>query len=281
MVLLRVTRGATAGAGLARDSRIRLVASAVVLIAAALFTRDPIPQDPAYHRFADRRSVAGIPNAADVLSNLAFVAVGLAGARFTWGAVRRGAPGFRRRAEAVPWLLLFAAGAATGAGSACYHWEPTDATLLWDRLPLSATCAALLGAAVSERVGLRQGLLALPALAAFGLGSVLAWHWAGDLRYYLALQVGAAVVAPLMVALLPAGWDADRGWYLAAGGYGLAKLAEWQDAALFGWGRLVSGHTCKHLLAAASLAALLWMVRVRRPRAEVCAPPAPGPVRTP
>src|SRR3990170_1230447 len=35
----------------------------------------PIPQDPAYHDFADRRPFLGIPNALNVLSNAPFVLV--------------------------------------------------------------------------------------------------------------------------------------------------------------------------------------------------------------
>src|SRR6266516_3730666 len=38
-----------------------------------------IPQDPGYHLFADQRQWLGIPHAADVLSNAAFVLVGLYG----------------------------------------------------------------------------------------------------------------------------------------------------------------------------------------------------------
>lgn len=169
------------------------------------------------------------------------------------------------RAEAAPWLVLFAAVAITGVGSACYHWEPTAASLLWDRLPLSVSCAALLGAAVSERVGLREGLLTLPALVGFGLFSVGYWYALDDLRYYLALQLAAVVLAPLMAALLPGRWDDDRGWYAAAGGYGLAKLAEAGDRSVFSWGHVVSGHTCKHLLAAGAIVALLRMLQTRRP----------------
>src|ERR1700686_61603 len=39
----------------------------------------PIPQDPRYDLFADTRSMLGIPNAGNVLSNLAFLLAGAAG----------------------------------------------------------------------------------------------------------------------------------------------------------------------------------------------------------
>ena len=43
----------------------------------------PIPQDQSYHQFADQRTLFGIPNVWNVVSNLPFIAVGAAGlARF-------------------------------------------------------------------------------------------------------------------------------------------------------------------------------------------------------
>ena len=47
-------------------------------LAAAFFVK-PLPQDPAYHHFADQRTLLGIPNFMDVASNLPFFGVGLAG----------------------------------------------------------------------------------------------------------------------------------------------------------------------------------------------------------
>src|SRR5437870_5136818 len=39
----------------------------------------PIPQDPAYHRFADARPFLGISNFGNVVSNIPFLIVGAAG----------------------------------------------------------------------------------------------------------------------------------------------------------------------------------------------------------
>jgi hypothetical protein len=41
----------------------------------------PIPQDQSYHQFADQRTIFGIPNFWNVVSNLPFLAVGAAGLR--------------------------------------------------------------------------------------------------------------------------------------------------------------------------------------------------------
>ncbi len=42
-----------------------------------LLALDPIPQDPNYHLFADTRSLFGIPNFFNVLSNIGFAVVGV------------------------------------------------------------------------------------------------------------------------------------------------------------------------------------------------------------
>ena len=43
------------------------------------FTISPVAQDPAYHRFADARALAGIDNFWNVFSNLPFALVGFFG----------------------------------------------------------------------------------------------------------------------------------------------------------------------------------------------------------
>ena len=48
---------------------------------AGLLLLPPIPQDQTYHQFADQRVVFGIPNFWNVISNLPFLAIGLAGLR--------------------------------------------------------------------------------------------------------------------------------------------------------------------------------------------------------
>jgi hypothetical protein len=52
---------------------------AVAVCAVAVYTRPPIPQAREYHQFADSRTLVGVPNAFDVLSNIPFAIVGIAG----------------------------------------------------------------------------------------------------------------------------------------------------------------------------------------------------------
>src|SRR5215471_21775390 len=112
----------------------------------------PIQQDQSYHQFADQRTVFGIPNFWNVISNLPFLAVGAAG-------LRR----FRHDAATV---IFFLGGFLTGIGSSYYHWDPHDGTLFWDRLPMTLSFAAILALVVAERVDARGGAILLwPTLA--------------------------------------------------------------------------------------------------------------------
>jgi len=61
-----------------RRAEIVLFFAFIALLASALLL-PAIHQDPSYHRFADQRTWLGVPHAANVLSNLAFIAVGLFG----------------------------------------------------------------------------------------------------------------------------------------------------------------------------------------------------------
>jgi hypothetical protein len=56
--------------------RVFVILAFAVLGCGALLLTPPIPQDPTYHHFADRRAGLGIPNFLNVISNLPFAIVG-------------------------------------------------------------------------------------------------------------------------------------------------------------------------------------------------------------
>jgi hypothetical protein len=231
-----------------------LVTLTAVLVVAQL---GPIAQDPAYHRFADVRTLAGVPHAFNVLSNLPFLAVGAAGLWFT-ARVRAA------RADAlwVPYALLYAGLILTGLGSAWYHLAPDNASLLWDRLPMTVVFMSFFASVVAEVVdrGFVQRLL--PVLLTLGVTSVWYWHateqqGAGDLRPYVLVQFLPMLLIPLLLLLYPRPRD-YLPWVLAmVGVYAGSKVFEYFDAAVFALGEAVSGHTLKHLLAALAPACLL------------------------
>ncbi|HEX7441081.1 MAG TPA: hypothetical protein VF319_13395 [Caldimonas sp.] len=230
------------------------------VLGAGLWLHGPIAQWADYHAFADRRSWLEIPNAANVLSNLPFLVAGC------WGSWRMRA-GRVQGPGAAAWRAFGIALICTAAGSTIYHWAPSDATLVGDRLPIAWACAALLCAFLAERVHPRRGD-ARALGAALLIATLTVGYWwisesagRGDLRPYLYLQALPMLLVPAALWLHPAPATAPvtpaRAWWAVLSLYAAAKLMEMADHLVFASTGLVSGHTLKHLLAAAGAAWLL------------------------
>ncbi|MFH1069379.1 MAG: alkaline phytoceramidase [Candidatus Glassbacteria bacterium] len=222
-----------------------------------------VPQDPAYHQFADRRCILGVANFFDVVSNLP---ISLAGGWGLWVIFRRLWPGSgnepERRRTYLLYLCFFAAVAFTGIGSAYYHLSPDNGRLFWDRLPLSLTFMCLLAAVIGERAGAKYGIALLPFLWLAAAGSVIYWRVSeqagmGDLRPYGLVQFYPLLLIVLLVVLYPARYVRGKYYFGLLLFYGLAKAAEVLDGRIFSLGHLLSGHTLKHLLSAAAVG---WVI---------------------
>lgn len=224
---------------------------------ALVFTMQPIFQDQAYHDFGDRRAYFGIPNFFDVMSNLPFLFVGLAGMKFCWG--------HRSKGYLPSWFAFFAGVAMVSAGSGYYHLNPDNETLLWDRLPMTIALMGLFAALIAEYVNARLGrYILLPALLT-GLSSVIYWYWSGDLRFYVWVQFFPLLTIPVLMSLFQTGYSHQRLLLVALACYMLAKLLEAYDWETFTLTNgLLSGHSLKHLLAALGCLSLLVMLRIRR-----------------
>src|SRR5215467_6367912 len=156
-----------------QSKKINRVLVLVIILAASLIGLPflpRIPQDQSYHAFADQRTFFGIPNFWNVVSNIPFIAVGVA------GLLRL------RRNMAIS--ALFLGILLTGFGSAYYHLDPNDRTLFWDRLPMAISFMAILANAIEEQISLRVGAGLLWPFIAVGVLSLLVWRWTGDLRLY-------------------------------------------------------------------------------------------------
>jgi hypothetical protein len=229
---------------------------------AVMLSLEPIRQSTAYHRFADQRSVLGMPNFMDVWSNAAFLLVGLAGVAHL----------ARRTASLrAAWLTFFVGVAIVSAGSAWYHSNPNSGTLVWDRLPITIAFMGFFAAVLGEYVNERLGKALLVPAVLLGFLSVLYWHWSGDLRFYIWVQLVPLLTVPVLIVLFRPRHTHQWLLLIALALYGLAKVLETYDGEIFAWtGQSVSGHTLKHLLAASSCLAVLVMLRIR------AASPAPA-----
>lgn len=237
-----------------------LMAALSAVAVAIAFLLPPIPQDPAYHAFADRSVLLGIPNFWNVASNLPFVLVGILGLRRT--------PELQPHLPVPAYLLFFMAVLLVGAGSAYYHYAPDSNTLVWDRLPMTIAFMALFSIVVSDRIAVQIGRWLLWPLVLAGVASVLYWDWTelqgrGDLRAYGLVQFLPMLLIPLMLATSK-GTALSGPWlWLTLVVYALAKLTEHYDAAIYVMTGFVSGHSLKHLLGALAVYFVLLAVASR------------------
>jgi len=217
-----------------------------------------IGQDPDYHRFADQRAWLGINNFLNVLSNLPFLLVGMAGVRHCLK------PHALEQRSA--WLTFFTGVALVSAGSAWYHWQPDSASLVWDRLPMTIAFMGLLVALLADSMQAQLGKWLLVPAVLTGLASVLYWQRFDDLRFYVWVQAVPLLTIPVGMALFRQRYS-HHGLLLAAlGCYVVAKLFEFSDRGTFDITHgLVSGHALKHLFAALACYLVLVMLKTRRP----------------
>lgn len=234
--------------------RVLLVVAVTAAAIGGMFLVDPIPQDPAYHRFADGRTLLGVPNFWNVATNLPFL---LAGGLGLLQLRRIASPDL-----ATHFRVLSTAIALVALGSGWYHLSPSNPALVSDRLPMTVAFMALLSAVIADRISWVAGRALLWPLAAAGIASIAWWvrteaAGAGDLRPYALVQFLPMLLIPLMLLAWRGEGLSSRWLWMAFLAYALAKAAEHFDAAIFA-ATAMGGHALKHLLAAL---AAWWIVR--------------------
>jgi len=234
-----------------------LLAMVAVGSVALMLASPPIVQPLQYHEFADSRAFLGIPNFWNVVTNVLFLLIGIAGLRFCVAHELRSRPA---------WIALFAGVALVSLGSSYYHWDPRDATLLWDRLFITVAFMGLLVALIGEHLGARLAQVLLVPMLLTGLCGVLYWRAFGDLRLYLWVQLITLLAVPLLIVLFRSGYTRRSLLLAALVWHALARVAELYDREIYALtGNQFSGHSLKHVLAAMACFTILWMLRTRKP----------------
>ena len=240
-----------------------LLGLAALGIAAALMI-PPIAQPLWYHDFADKRSLLGVPNFFNVVSNFSFLFVGAWG--IWYSASEKPTDRLRDSSERWMWSFFSAAVALTAVGSAYYHLDPNNDRLVWDRLPIAMTFMALLAIVIAAGLSRRAGTLLFLPLVLLGAATIFYWHltenWGrGDLRPYLLIQFYPIVASAVILWLCPAQYEGIGKLYSALAWYAGAKLYEFLDKDVFALGQIISGHTLKHIGAAVSCYLILRWIR--------------------
>jgi len=220
-----------------------LLAAALLVALVFWFAVGPIAQDQVYHAFADGRTLFGIPNFWNVVTNLPMMAVALVQLRNL----------ARHKEEPLPRSALFCffiGVLLAGAGSSYYHLAPDDARLFWDRLPMTVAFMGLFAALLAAFYVRAATGTVLLLLLALGAASAILWRATGDLRLYALVQFFPMVVIGLfLLGGLPV-LCSKRGLLLVLTVYGAAKICEFADLRIFEMTGRISGHSLKHILVA-------------------------------
>ena len=184
----------------------------------------PFPQG--YHDFADKRTFLGIPNALDVLSNIAILVPALYLLQ-------------TRKTKSLMSNLLILHISLLAITSGYYHLNPSDETIFWDIMAI-ATLSMLVLMIMSNT---KYGLL----LYSYAIFSIIYWKYTGDLRFYLLILIGA----PLYIVFKYYKKNNLRTYlFIMILSNIILRLSEHNDHYIYQLtNNLVSGHTIKHIFA--------------------------------
>lgn len=247
-------------------NRYWLLSLCTLCLLVLLFTH-PIPQDTAYHSFADNRTILGIDNFWNVLTNLAFVLSGLPG--IVLFLHNRNLVLIEEIRLAYPTFFLGVL--LTGLGSTYYHLAPDNVTLVWDRLPMTLSFMSFFCIVLAEYIDAMLGRKLLWPLLLAGVLSVVYWFYSetrqqGDLRAYILVQFLPMLLTPLILLLYTSRFTHTWYFWCMLGLYLAAKLTEHYDAGIYELCGF-SGHSMKHLLVGLGGLMFYLMLVKRQPAA--------------
>lgn len=224
-----------------------LLALAALIIISIIGASAPIEQNPEYHNFSDAREILKISNFWNVVSNLPFLMVGIL------GLVKLQSDDIVRK----QYIFFFMGISLVAFGSAYYHLNPNNDTLVWDRLPMTIGFMALFSALISEFIHLRIGKRILFPAMAIGFLSVLYWVVAKDLSIYLVVQFFPMLATPVVLIFFRSRYNMVTGYWLLLLAYVIAKVFEIYDHETHDLLGFISGHSLKHLFAALGIYMLI------------------------
>ena len=233
------------------SKRKMLLISIALSLFVAVFLMDPIAQDQNYHQFADKDTLLLIPNFWNVISNLPFLVIGLIG---LIAIKKRCIPGSLPELR-IMYAVFFVGLIFTALGSSYYHWDPNNASLVWDRLPMTISFMAFFTIVLGENISLILAKRAFYPLLIIGFLSVIYWvltesRGAGDLRPYVLVQFLPVIIIPLILWLYESPFTGQRYIMAVLLAYALAKVLEHFDHEIFEILGVMGGHPIKHVAAA-------------------------------
>lgn len=258
-----------------QDKMVHLSLLLVMALVSMIFLFvEPINQQQKYHDFADKRLFlcachseglflpptsdvrrnrkAGfiIPNFGDVVSNFVILIGGLSGTILLRLKDVGEVDEIRLWQLKVCLPIFFYSTIAISFGSTYYHWNPSNQTLVWDRLPMTVAFVSIFCYILEDYLEQGVGLSLLSPLIFVGIISVLYWNWTDDLRLYALVQFLPLVTMAVLVTFCRSRYGGAIQHSLALMLYALAKVCEDRDYEIWRLtNKTISGHSLKHVLA--------------------------------
>jgi hypothetical protein len=221
----------------------------------------PIPQDSCYHNFSDNKMLFSITNFWNVISNIPFFIIGALGMIYTIKEMKN--------SNKLFWncFIFFLGISLTAIGSGYYHLNPTNKTLVWDRLPMTISFMAFFSIIIGDCITINAGKKSLFPFLSIGLLSIIYWQLTEqrgvcDLRFYALVQFLPIILTPLILFLHKSKLNIKTYYWLILLVYVIAKVFEANDNDVYRNLNFISGHTIKHIVA--SLAPLLFLNALKK-----------------
>ena len=181
---------------------------------------DKVPLPASYHNFADKRTFMGIPNAMDVISNIAIVI-----------------PALYLLQKQKKFSLLSIHILLIALASTYYHLQPTDDRIFWDMLFIATTHVVLLSYFIKDEYSI-----------ILYIGSILTvvyWKQYNDLRPYILLLIGIPLY---IISLIYKNKKVNNYLYPIVIFGIMARVIEHNDHYVYKMtSNMISGHTAKHI----------------------------------
>ena len=156
-----------------------------------------------------------------------------------------------------------------GLGSGYYHLNPSNSTLVGDRMAITITFMSFFVLIFGESISTKTASRLLVPLIFLGLASVFYWNISenlgkGDLRFYALVQFLPMILIPVMLLVCGSCLSGRRLIITIILVYGAAKVVEIYDDKIY---ELIgfSGHSLKHLIAAFGAFIFLKGLELRKP----------------
>ena len=171
---------------------------------------DKVTLPASYHNFADKGTFMGIPNAMDVISNIAIV---------------------------IPALYLSIHILLIALSSTYYHLQPTDDRIFWDMLFIATTHVVVLSYFIKDEYAI-----------ILYIGSILTvvyWKQYNDLRPYILILIGIPLY---IISLIYKNKKVNNYLYPIVIFGIMARVIEHNDHYVYKMtNNMISGHTAKHI----------------------------------